>query len=313
MLQVKIDNFTYADKQVLKDLNFVLEENQHLAVLGESGSGKSTLLHIIYGLLDLPEGQIFWKDKLLGGPKQTLIPGHKFMKLVAQEFDIMPYISVAENIGSYLTKQDMEADEARINELLEVVDLVGYKHVFVKNLSGGQKQRVALAKALANTPEILLLDEPFSHIDFLRKSHLRRNLFTYLKENNIACIYATHDSEEALAFSDKVLLLSVNGTQELFNTPENVYHSVATAYQASFFGEANDLSSWISSNKKWYYAHELELVLKSTIQAKVLNSYFKGAYYLLELETTDIKKIFVIHPLPLKTDTLVYIGIKNSY
>lgn len=309
MLEVKIDKFTYEYTEVLKNLNFVLEEDQHLAVLGESGSGKSTLLHIIYGLLDLPEGQVIWRNKLLGGPKQTLIPGHEFMKLVAQEFDIMPYISVAENIGSYLTKQDMEADEARINELLEVVDLVDYKHVFVKNLSGGQKQRVALAKALANAPEILLLDEPFSHIDFLRKSHLRRKLFTYLKKNNIACIYATHDSDEALAFSDKILLLSANGTQELFDTPEKVYQSVSTAYQASFFGEANDVSDWIKSDKAWYYAHELKIAPKGPIRAKLINSYFKGAYYLLELESSG-KLIYVNHNQPIVKGEKLYIDLR---
>src|SRR5699024_5395784 len=121
----------------------------------ESGSGKSTLLHLIYGLLELPNGKITLDGKRLEGPSDKLIPGHEFMKLLSQEFDIMPFTTVAENIGSYLTSQDMQADTERIDELLEVVDLVAYKQEYVKNLSGGQKQRVGLAKALAKTPKIL--------------------------------------------------------------------------------------------------------------------------------------------------------------
>src|SRR5699024_3169394 len=119
MLKVHIESFNYSDQEVLKQLRFAIDTNQHLAVLGESGSGKSTLLHLIYGLLDLPNGEITWERKRLLGASDKLIPGHEFMKLVAQEYDIMPFISVAENIGSFLSKQDVESDEKRIDELLE--------------------------------------------------------------------------------------------------------------------------------------------------------------------------------------------------
>lgn len=310
MLKVQIKNFTYFDQQVLKDLKFSVDSNEHLAILGESGSGKSTLLHLIYGLLDLPDGEVNWNGNRLVGASEKLIPGHEFMKLVAQEYDIMPYITVAENIGSYLSKQDMKADEKRIDELLEVVDLVDYKQKYVKNLSGGQKQRVALAKALANTPKILLLDEPFSHIDRLRKTELRRKLFTYLKTNSIGCIYATHDSEEALAFSDKILLLSKTGTQEVFDTPQQVYHNIKSAYQGSFFGQINDLSNWFPKDKKrWYYAEELKISTKPTsIQGVVVASYFKGATYLLEIQTKN-KSLFVKHPIWIKSGANVFITV----
>lgn len=286
MLKVHIESFNYSDQEVLKELRFAIDTNQHLAVLGESGSGKSTLLHLIYGLLELPNGKITYAGKQLGGPSEKLVPGHEFMKLLSQEFDIMPFTTVAENIGSYLTSQDMLADAKRIDALLEVVDLVDYKQEYVKNLSGGQKQRVGLAKALANTPEVLLLDEPFSHIDLLRKTKLRRRLFAYLKENNIGCIYATHDSEEALAFSDKILLLGKNGEQELFDSPQQVYNGVKTAYQASFFGEVNDLRPWWPKDeKRWYYPEQLEVSdVRSDIRGIVKKSYFKGSYYLLEVD-----------------------------
>lgn len=308
MLEVVIKEFTYDKEQVLQDLNFAMGAYEHLAVLGESGAGKSTLLHLIYGLLELPNGKIFYKGEELGGPSEKLIPGHEFMKLLSQEFDIMPFTTVAENIGSFLTSQDMDADAKRIDELLEVVDLVAFKQEYVKNLSGGQKQRVGLAKALANKPEILLLDEPFSHIDLRRKTMLRRRLFNYLKENNIGCIYATHDSEEALAFSDKILLLGKNGRQELFDTPQKVYNGVKSAYQASFFGEVNDLKFWLPNDiKRWYYPEQLKITDTTThINGMVKKSYFQGSFYLLEIDVGQ-EKIFVQHPKFIAENSSVFI------
>lgn len=308
MLKVRIENFTYSDQQILKELKFAIDSNEHLAILGESGAGKSTLLHLIYGLLELPNGKISFKGEKLDGPSEKLIPGHDFMKLLSQEFDIMPFTTVAENIGSFLTSLDMDADADRIDELLEVVDLASFRQEYVKNLSGGQKQRVALAKALANTPEILLLDEPFSHIDLRRKTKLRRRLFSYLKENNIGCIYATHDSEEALAFSDKILLLSKNGEQELFDTPQKVYNGVKTAYQASFFGEVNDLKFWMPKDeKRWYYPEQLKLSdTPTSISGGVKKSYFQGSFYLLEINT-EHRNLFVQHSTAIAENTSVFI------
>src|SRR5690554_3182498 len=308
MLKVRIENFTYSDQQILKELKFAIDSNEHLAILGESGAGKSTLLHLIYGLLELPNGKISFKGEKLDGPSEKLIPGHEFMKLLSQEFDIMPFTTVAENIGSFLTSQDMEKDAKRIDELLEVVDLTAYKQEYVKNLSGGQKQRIALAKALANTPEILLLDEPFSHIDLRRKTKLRRRLFRYLKDNNIGCIYATHDSEEALAFSDKILLLGKNGDQELFDSPQKVYNGANTAYQASFFGEVNDLKPWLPDDvKRWYYPEQLKVVTSSThIKGVVKKSYFQGSFYLLEINS-EHGKLYIHHPQSISENTSVFI------
>src|SRR5699024_6811753 len=245
------------------------------------------------------------------GASDKLIPGHEFMMLVVQEYYIMPFISVAENIGSFLSKQDVESDEKRIDELLEVVDMRVYKKEYVKNLSGGQKQRVALAKALAKTPQLLLLDEPFSHIDRLRKTQLRRRLFSYLKENNIGCIYATHDSDEALAFSDKMLFLSKEGKQKRFDTPEKIYHNIESEYQARFFGEVNDLQPWFPSlQKRWYYANELLVTTIGPIEGKVVNSYFKGAYYLIEIKTS-YGILYVEHFERILPDTYTYITVKE--
>jgi ABC-type sulfate/molybdate transport systems ATPase subunit len=283
MLQVQIDSFSYANSEILKDISFFLEAGEHLSILGESGSGKSTLLHLIYGLLQLEHGTIFWNEQQLLGPKHNLIPGEPFMKMVTQEYNIMPFTSVSENIATHLPRTHMEQDAERVIELLDVVDLLPFKDALVKNLSGGQKQRVALAKALAKAPELLLLDEPFSSIDAFRKSKLSRNLFAYLKSNTISCITITHDSDEALAFSDTILMLK-DGRKIAQGPTLKVYQNMSTAYEAGFFGDASTIPGGVfTSEELVVLPHQLSVCSKETnLKVVVEASYFKGNYYLVE-------------------------------
>lgn len=182
MLQVKKLSFGYAKDIVLKDINFTVNPGDNLAVIGESGSGKSTLLKLIFGEYDLEQGQIFWKNIEILGPKHNLVIGYDFMKYVSQEFDLMPYTSVKNNIGKHLSRFYPEEKEQRTQELLKIVELEDFATTKVKNLSGGQKQRVAIARALANEPEILLLDEPFSHIDNFKKQRFAEMFSITLKQ-----------------------------------------------------------------------------------------------------------------------------------
>ena len=208
MLHVQNISFGYSKNNiVLDDFTFTLNEGEHLCIMGESGCGKSTLLKAVYGLLDLQKGTIFWKEKQILGPEFHLVPGMDFFKYVAQDFDLMPYISVSENIKKFLSRFYPEESERRTQELLQVIEMTAFEHVKVKHLSGGQKQRVAIARALAKEPQLLLLDEPFGQIDNFKKNTLRRNLFHYLKEKKIACIVATHDKNDALSFADTLLVI----------------------------------------------------------------------------------------------------------
>ena len=312
MLQVAINSFSYADKEILSNISFSLEKGEHLSVLGESGCGKSTLLHIIYGLLHLEKGTLYWEDKQLLGPNFNLVPGEDFMKLVAQEFNVMPFISVAENIATHLSRLDLKSDRKRVNELLEVVEMESFAETMVKNLSGGQKQRVALAKALAKEPQLLLLDEPFSNIDTFRKNTLRRKLFGYLKDNNIACITATHDAEEALAFSDKILLLK-DGKIEKLDTPENIYNALDNVYQAGFFGEVSIVPSGILSNDELILLPSQLQFSENETDFKVLveKNYFKGNYYLIQAKFGN-HIIFFENKNPIKLNIEVYLQLRNQ-
>ena len=143
MLQVNNIAFTYnKDKPLLENINFKLEKGAHLCVMGESGCGKSTLLKVVYGLFDLQEGSIFWNQEQVLGPAFHLIPGMKNFKYVAQDFDLMPFTTVADNISKFLSRMYPEESKRRTDELLEVIEMTAFADVKVKTLSGGQQQRL---------------------------------------------------------------------------------------------------------------------------------------------------------------------------
>jgi ABC-type Fe3+/spermidine/putrescine transport system ATPase subunit len=275
MLNVKIHAFKYANTPVLKAIDFKLLRGEHISILGESGCGKSTLLELIYGTLQLKDGEIFWGNKKLLGPDFNLVPGEQFIKYVSQDFNLMPYTTVEDNIGKHLSRLDMSFRKHRIAELLEVVEMTAYKTKKVKTLSGGQQQRVALARALAKEPELLLLDEPFSHIDNFRKNKLRRRLYSYLKQNYISCITATHVSEEALSFSDRILVMR-EGKFVAQDTPEKIYKTSQDIYVCSFFDDAFKFEDCI------YYPYQITVEETGKHKAVVKHSYFKGDFWLVE-------------------------------
>jgi len=301
MLNVKNLTFSYDKTPVLKNISFKAKPSENIAIIGESGSGKSTLLKILYGEYDLIEGHVFWKDEEILGPKYNLVVGHDFMKYVAQEFDLMPFITVEENIGKFLSNFYPEEKQRRTAELLEVVELTKFAKIKVKTLSGGQKQRVALARALAKQPEIILLDEPFSHIDNFKKQSLRRSVFKYLKDNNITCIVATHDKDDVLGFADRMIVLNQKQIA-INNLPETLYKNPTTPLIASFFGEFNII------NNEIVYANQLKIVERSKLEVVVKHSYFKGPYYLVEA-VLDGNVLFFENQFKLEKNAIVYIDI----
>ena len=280
MLKVSNISFQYAPKkEILSNISFNLKEGQHLCVMGESGSGKSTLLKAIYGLLDLKKGSIYWKNHEVLGPAYHLVPGMSFFKYVAQDFDLMPYTTVAENIGKFLSRFYPEEKEQRTSELLEVIEMSSFANEKVKTLSGGQQQRVAIARALAKEPELILLDEPFGQIDNFKKNSLRRKLFSYLKEKNISCIVATHDGDDALSFADQMMVIK-NKKVIAFDSPRNLYKSPPEHYVAALFDDVNEL--YIDGERRLMYPHQIQTSKDSLHKVIVKKSFFKGSFWLIE-------------------------------
>lgn len=287
MLAVKNISFGYTEETILHNLSFKAKTGQNIAVIGESGCGKSTLLKLIYGLYDLDNGEITYKGEAVTGPKHNLIPGMPYMKYLAQDFDLMPYTTAAENVGAYLSNFYPEEKQRRTMELLEIVEMQQFADVKAQYLSGGQQQRIALARVLALEPEVLLLDEPFSHIDNFRKNALRRNLFAYLKARGITVIIATHDSTDALSFADETIVLRSGKIVDMAAS-KDVYYSPKDKYTASLFGEVNEIKLELLTltqnpeEKILIYPHQLIVSENGPLKVVVKQCYFKGSRYLVK-------------------------------
>ena len=287
MLDIQNISFSYTDKPVINNVSFTINKGENIAIIGESGCGKSTLLKLMYGLYDLNEGKIFYNEKPILGPKYNLIPGMPFMKYLAQDFDLSPYETVAENVGKFLSNGFANMKKLRVQELLEMVEMEQFSNVKAKFLSGGQQQRVALVRVLALEPEVILLDEPFSQIDAFRKNALRRNLFRYLKQKGITCIIATHDSTDALSFADEVIVMR-NGELIVKDNPAIIYEDPETKYVASLFGEVNEVPTHLmlhyedETHKTLVYPHQFKMVPESKLKVKIRRTYFRGNHYLIE-------------------------------
>lgn len=316
MLTVDHIIFKYQNQNTLDGISFQLSKGSHLAVMGESGCGKSTLLKAIYGLLDLQEGTIRYNNEQLLGPEHHLVPGHLFMKFLTQELNIMPFTSVFDNVAEHLSRFYMEEREKRTLELIEVVDLMPFKDVKVKNLSGGQKQRVALAKVLAKEPEILLLDEPFSQIDHFRKNELRYRLFKYLKEKNISCITATHDRNDVLPFADELIIMK-NGAIIAHNTPYHLYNNPSRLYTASLFSEVNEVPANLFGKEFpntliILYPNEIHISENEKgIEGVVSQCYFQGNGYLLKIIIKNLT-LTIQHPNAIELSLVVMLICSNT-
>ena len=306
MLEIDIVSFKYNETEVLKNIKFNIKNSENIAVIGESGSGKSTLLKLIYGIYDLNEGQILYDNKPILGPKYNLIVGEEFINYLAQDFGLMPFITAAENVGKFLSNSNKKLKSDRIIELLTMVEMNDFANVKAKNLSGGQQQRVALAMVLANEPKILLLDEPFSQIDSFRKNNLRRNLFNYLKTNNIICIIATHDANDALSFSDKTIVLR-NGKIVANDCPKKLFKNPKSRYVGAMFGEINEI--FIEGKLQLLYSHQFIIIEKNGLEVVVARNYFRGNCYLVEA-IFELQTLFFEADYEIEIGSKIYLAIK---
>ncbi len=298
LLEIKNLYFSHQpDQQLFQNFNLKVEEGKIIALAGESGCGKSTLLNLIYGLLDWENGDIIFNGNPILGPKKNLVPGEENMKLVAQNYDLMPYSTVADNVGKFISNINLEEKKERVRELLEVVGLEEYTDILPKYLSGGQMQRVAIARSLSVLPKLLLLDEPFSNIDFSRKIELRERLFNYVREKKISLIISTHEIQEVMAWLDQIIVLQEGRLIQNDNAKET-YNYPYNQYVAGLFGEVNVFSEEekVSFNlsKNFWYPHEIKITEEGK-EAEVLESRFAGSYYWNKISLNG-KKMVVYTP-----------------
>ncbi len=311
-------SFKYPNSSlILDDISFDVQKGKIISIIGESGSGKSTLLQLIYGLEDATSGKILLKNKEVTGPKFNLVPGHEDMKFVPQEFDLMDSIRVNENVGQYLSNFNLKAKKKDVKAALETVYMSDFSEVIASKLSGGQRQRVSIARALAARPEVLLLDEPYSHLDQPLKIEIRNNIWQWAKANQITVLLTTHDYNDALGYSDEIIILK-EGKLIQMDAPETLRNQPKTEYVASLLGQFNALDSKemesvfqlkINENQKAIiYPEEIEMN-SDGVEAKVIEIRYRGEGYTIRAVRNNVELIFYNNFKPISDQ--IQIQLKN--
>ena len=236
-------SYAYANHTVLPGLSLALEQGLFACILGPSGSGKTTLLRLIAGLEPWQGGTIALGGNVLSGPHDAVAPEKRGVGMVFQQPVLFPTLTVAENIAFGLRNTDPAVAQKRVSYLLEHVGLSERAHHYAHQLSGGQQHRVALARALAPEVKLLLLDEPFAHLDPSLRQQLGHDTRKLVKEAGVTCLMVTHDASEAMRLADVLFLLDANGKLHQSGSPHDVYHHPSDAYAAQALGEINLLSA----------------------------------------------------------------------
>lgn len=223
-------------EKVLKNISLDIGRGEFVTLLGSSGCGKTTTIRIIAGLLTPDSGKV-----VLNGKDITMLaPEKRDVNTVFQNYALFPHMNVEKNIGYGLKLKKLPANEikAEVEKALSLVQLEGFEKRNPSQLSGGQKQRVAIARAIVNKPSVLLLDEPLGALDLMLRRQMQTELKKLQKALGITFIYITHDQEEALNMSSRIVVMR-NGNIEQIGTPSEVYDTPKTAFVAEFVGGAN--------------------------------------------------------------------------
>ena len=239
IIDIKHVSKWFGDKQVLDDVSLCIRKGEFVTILGPSGCGKTTLLRILAGFDTASEGEI-----LLEGSDITQTPPHQRpMNTVFQRYALFPHLNVYDNIafGLKLKKEKDNIIENRVRRALKMVGMTDYEHRDVNSLSGGQQQRVAIARAIVNQPTVLLLDEPLAALDLKMRKDMQMELKEMHKTLGITFIYVTHDQEEALTLSDRIVVMSEGVIQQI-GTPTDIYNEPENCFVADFIGESNILN-----------------------------------------------------------------------
>lgn len=308
LLSVRSVAKRFGDNVVLRNISLDVAEGEFLSILGESGSGKTTLLRLIAGFERCDSGEIWMAGERL----DPLPPYKRQVNTVFQNYALFPHLSVFDNVAYGLRVKKCPAIEVkgRVEQALAMVKMSSFANSSPAKISGGQQQRIALARALVNRPQLLLLDEPLSALDANLRRQMQIELKVLQREIGIAFVFVTHDQDEAMTMSDRIALLRA-GELEQVATPREIYARPATTYSAQFIGQTNLLHAHVSggiaecAGMRWpssepdgpatFSVRPESIVVASgthgdgfvRFPAKVLSQLFQGAAELLQVETAS--------------------------
>jgi len=236
IIELKNISIAFDGDQVLDNLNLEIRDGEFITFLGPSGCGKTTTLRIIGGFVEPDSGDVMFDSQKING-----VPAYKRqVNTIFQRYALFPHLNVYENVafGLRVSKTPKEEIDKKVTEMLKTVNLSGFERRRVSSLSGGQQQRVAIARALVNSPKVLLLDEPLGALDLKLRKDMQNELKSIHDKMGITFIFVTHDQEEALSMSDRIVVMDLGKIQQI-GTPTDIYNEPQNAFVADFIGESN--------------------------------------------------------------------------
>ena len=306
---------SFDNQIVLRGVNLDIYENEFVTLLGPSGCGKTTLLRILGGFLNADEGQVIFDGEEINDKP----PYERELNTVFQKYALFPHLSVYENIafGLKIKKMGKDVIEQKVMKMLKLIGLEGYENKNTTLLSGGQQQRVAIARALVNEPKVLLLDEPLAALDLKLRKEMQYELKRIQQEVGITFIFVTHDQEEALTMSDKIVVMRSGEIQQI-GTPQEIYNEPKNRYVANFIGESNIIPGTMLEDYKVRFdditfdcvdygfkenepvdvvirPEDIDIVdvKQGKMTGEVLSVLFKGVHYEIMVETVAGTKVTV--------------------
>lgn len=250
MANLTIKNVTkaFGENVVLKEFNQTIGDGEFITLLGPSGCGKTTMLRMIAGFEKPTTGEILIGDKVVSSDKVFVPPEKRDIGMVFQSYAVWPHMTVFDNVAYPLTIQKKKKDEIKqdVERVLEIVHLSQYRDRIPSQLSGGQQQRVALARALVAHPQLLLLDEPLSNLDAKLRETMRFEIKEIQEKLGITVVYVTHDQTEAMAMSDRIILINRGMIQQVAS-PAEIYNHPANQFVADFLGKVDFIKGEIRS------------------------------------------------------------------